>query len=222
MRRLGQRVYSWGWKAILLSACLLLITPALAQSNSSQTEQIAETPLEQLGNVRVYSASKHLQTITEAPSVVTVITGDQIRKFGYRTLSEVLQSVAGFYIDYDRNYTYVGVRGFARTGDYNSRILLLLDGHRMNDLDPLHQRQVQRELRAHVSAVGEVLHNCTCDPGRPYHAGEAHVSVLVTALCTTATSNPHGGYGASASPSPRFGLSLRRLTGQLHKPASAR
>lgn len=32
----------------------------------------------------------------------------------------------------DRNYSAVGVRGFARGGDYNSRILRLLDGLRMN------------------------------------------------------------------------------------------
>ena len=126
-------VRGWPRIAALVGACSLLITPALSQSNSSQTEPIAETPLEQLGNVRVYSASKHMQTITDAPSFVTVITGDQIRKFGYRTLAEVLQSVSGFYADYDRNYTYIGVRGFSRPGDYNSRILILLDGHRMNE-----------------------------------------------------------------------------------------
>ena len=39
----------------------------------------------------------------------------------------------GFYVTNDRNYSYLGVRGFSRPGDYNARILLLVDGHRMND-----------------------------------------------------------------------------------------
>src|ERR1700693_6010658 len=33
----------------------------------------------------------------------------------------------------DRLYSYVGVRGFGRLGDWNSRILLLVDGHRINN-----------------------------------------------------------------------------------------
>lgn len=81
----------------------------------------------------VYGASKYEQKVTEAPSSVSIITSTDIKKYGYRTLADVLKSVRGFYITYDRNYSYVGVRGFGRPGDYNSRILLLIDGHRIND-----------------------------------------------------------------------------------------
>ena len=89
--------------------------------------------LEQLGNIKVYTASKHLQSGADAPSSVTVITADEIEKYGYRTLADILQTVRGFFVTYDRNYSSVGVRGFARPGDYNTRILLLVDGHRLND-----------------------------------------------------------------------------------------
>ncbi|MGE0823572.1 MAG: TonB-dependent receptor plug domain-containing protein [Candidatus Binatia bacterium] len=81
----------------------------------------------------VFGASKYEQKVTEAPSVVTIITADEIKKYGYRTLADILQSVNGFYVTYDRNYSYIGVRGFNRPGDYNTRLLLLVDGHRMND-----------------------------------------------------------------------------------------
>jgi outer membrane receptor for ferrienterochelin and colicins len=81
----------------------------------------------------VYGASKYEQKVTEAPSSVSIITSSDIKKYGYRTLADVLKSVRSFYITNDRNYSYVGVRGFGRPGDYNSRILLLIDGHRTND-----------------------------------------------------------------------------------------
>ena len=81
----------------------------------------------------VYSASKFKQKVTEAPASVTIITAEDIRKYGYRTLADILRNVRGFYVTYDRNYSYLGVRGFGRPADYNSRVALLVDGHRVND-----------------------------------------------------------------------------------------
>lgn len=99
----------------------------------AQTPDLSHASLEELMNIKVYTASTYLQTAETAPSLVTVVTADQIRKYGYRTLADILRSVGGFYVTSDRNYSYVGVRGFARPGDYNTRILLLVDGHRLND-----------------------------------------------------------------------------------------
>jgi len=90
--------------------------------------------IEQLFDVELTStASKFSQEVTHAPASVTVVTAEQIRQHGYRTLADILGGVRGFYTTYDRNYTYVGVRGFARPGDYNTRVLLLVDGHRLNE-----------------------------------------------------------------------------------------
>jgi iron complex outermembrane receptor protein len=94
---------------------------------------LSESSLAQLGNIPVYSASMHLQSSEDAPSSVTVITAAEIEEQGYRTLADILRTVRSFYVTYDRNYSSLGVRGFERPGDYNSRILLLIDGHRMND-----------------------------------------------------------------------------------------
>lgn len=112
-----------------------------AAGGSSGPEQLeegslAEKSIEELLDLRVarvVSASKRLERVTEAPASVTIITAEEIRRYGWRTLADVLRSVRGFHISYDRYYNYVGVQGFSRTGDYNSRILLLLDGHRLNE-----------------------------------------------------------------------------------------
>ena len=89
--------------------------------------------LEDLANTKVYTASRHLEQTRQAPSAVTIISSAEIARYGWRTLADVLNGVRGFYTAYDRNYTYLGVRGIQRPGDYNSRILLLLNGHRVND-----------------------------------------------------------------------------------------
>lgn len=103
-------------------------------------QDISELSLEELSGVkvyspevRVYSASKFTQKLSKAPANVTVITASEIKAYGYRKLIDILRSIPGLYGTYDRNYDFLGVRGFERPGDYNSRILLLLDGIRLNE-----------------------------------------------------------------------------------------
>ena len=81
----------------------------------------------------VYAASKFTEKVTDAPSSVTIVMRDEIQRFGYRTLGDIIRSVRSFDVTYDRAYSYTGVRGFTSLGDYGSRTLLLIDGHRMND-----------------------------------------------------------------------------------------
>ena len=92
--------------------------------------------LEDLATIEVptvYGASRREQKLTEAPSAVSIVTAEDIKKFGYRTLADVLRSVRGFYVSYDRGYNAIGVRGVNRPGDYGGRMLITVDGHRLND-----------------------------------------------------------------------------------------
>jgi iron complex outermembrane receptor protein len=89
--------------------------------------------LDSLLSVRISAASRYEQTVAEAPASVTVVTSEDIERFGYRTVDEVLEGVRGFQISSDRNYSYIGVRGLARPTDYNNRLLVLLNGHALNE-----------------------------------------------------------------------------------------
>ncbi len=103
---------------------------------TSVAGQLAELPLDQLLNVQfdtVYTASRREQRTWEAPAAVSIVGRDEIKMFGYRTLGEVLRSAPGVYLTDDRYYSYLGLRGFSRPGDYNSRALLQVNGHRAND-----------------------------------------------------------------------------------------
>ncbi len=115
------------------SIALLLFVFVLAATAQEAPKDLGEVGLEELGSIKVYSASKHLQNASDAPASVTVVTADEIQKYGYRSLADILESVRDFYITYDRDYSFVGVRGFGRLGDWNSRVLVLVDGHRIND-----------------------------------------------------------------------------------------
>lgn len=62
----------------------------------------------------VYGTSKFDQQVTDASSAVSIVTSDDIKKFGYRTLDDILKSQRSFHITNDRNYQYVGIRGMSR------------------------------------------------------------------------------------------------------------
>lgn len=114
-----------------LTAAITIISSNVTAQN--ETDDLTTISLEQLMNIEVFTASKFNQKTSEAPSKVTVITSDDIREFGYRTLQDILNSIPGLYTSYDRNYTTLGARGFGLPGDYSSRFLMLLDGQRVND-----------------------------------------------------------------------------------------
>lgn len=89
--------------------------------------------LEQLMDIPVVAASKYAQPQHEVAASVSVITREDIRTFGWRTLGEALASLPGFHTTYDRLYTYIGARGLGIPGDYNTRLLITLNGNRLNE-----------------------------------------------------------------------------------------
>lgn len=115
---------------LFLSTALCLVSLSVY---AETVPDLADLPIESLLNMEVYSASKFPQKKSEAPTAVTVITAQDIKDYGYRTLAAIVQSVRGVYVDNDRNYSYAGTRGFNIPGDVNTRVLVLLDGYRLND-----------------------------------------------------------------------------------------
>lgn len=75
----------------------------------------------------VFSASRYVQTMAETPANVTVLTREDIRRFGYRSIAEALSSLPGLY-NAASQWPALGVRGFAVPGDFGSRILTLING----------------------------------------------------------------------------------------------
>lgn len=100
---------------------------------ASARADLTDLPLEALLSSEVVAASRFPQQVREAPSAVSVIRAEEIRAHGWRTLAQALASVRGIVPANDRAYNYIGPRGFLRPGDYNSNLLLLVDGVRIND-----------------------------------------------------------------------------------------
>lgn len=120
----------------LRNICLyfgLVFSVCAAQAQDTNVRDLTGLNIEELARVRLSTASRHLDDPRKAPAAVTVISHDEIVRYGWRTLADLLRSVTGIYTAYDRTYSYIGVRGFLESGDYNARVLLLVDGHRLNE-----------------------------------------------------------------------------------------
>jgi outer membrane receptor for ferrienterochelin and colicin len=81
----------------------------------------------------VTAASRAAETVEDAPSSVSIVRAEELRRMGYPTIVEALRGVRGVFVSDDRSYPSLGFRGFGRLGDYGNRVLVLLDGHPTND-----------------------------------------------------------------------------------------
>jgi iron complex outermembrane receptor protein len=160
----------------------------------------------------VYSASKYEQKVTEAPSSVTIVTSEDIRKYGHRTLADVLRSVKSFYVTSDRNYSYVGGRGFGRPGDYNSRILLLIDGHRTNE-NIYDQAMVGTEGLIDIDLVDRI--EIVRGPGSSLYGSNAFFAVIN--IITKAGQGPEGWRGIRRGRLVQYYQGKTHLWGQVRE-----
>src|SRR5688572_7248524 len=98
-----------------MAVVVAVTAPVSAQSLS----ELSLEKLMRLDAGRVFGASERSQPVTEAPTSVSFITAEDIARYGYRTLAEILQGVRGMYVSDDRNFSLLGMRGFGKPGDYN-------------------------------------------------------------------------------------------------------
>jgi iron complex outermembrane receptor protein len=113
---------------------LLLPAQAIqAQTPESTKGQYDSLSLEQLLNLKVALPTMESEGIAETPAAVTVYTEADIRALGALVLDDLLAITPGFDIRRFRGpYTIMTVRGIG--SGVNERILLMIDGVRVNDL----------------------------------------------------------------------------------------
>jgi len=118
----------------LLSRVALFGAIALAFNSNAESEdknkKLFSLNLEQLLNVKVTSASKTSQKVSIAPSIISVITADEINRMGAVSLIDVLNIIPGFTpLKQLKSDRVMVVRGLA----LKDGVLVLIDGVPVND-----------------------------------------------------------------------------------------
>ncbi|MCK5148568.1 TonB-dependent receptor [bacterium] len=113
----------------LIFATVFTAVPLAAQN----VDDLFRMSLDELMKVKIISAGKRLETVDEIPASTIVITQDEIARYGYRNLSEVLEHVPGLFgiDDWMSLGMHFGVRGFYDA--YNRNIIFLVNNIRQNE-----------------------------------------------------------------------------------------
>ena len=122
--------------AILSAVALGLAAPGLAMSAGAVSApglpqgDFADLSIEELANIQVTSVSKKPERLQDAPASVFVITADDIRHAGARSLPEALRLAPNLHVAQSSSYGYaISARGL--NGSSNSapnKLLVMIDG----------------------------------------------------------------------------------------------
>lgn len=113
-------------------ACSVYFASAHAAEDADVLD-VTQRPFEELLSTEIITAAKLAHQISGAASAVSVVTAQDIRVYGYRTLDDILSSMRGLHMAHDFEYGYLGGRGYSNPGDYAGRITLLIDGYSAAD-----------------------------------------------------------------------------------------
>ncbi|MES1176410.1 MAG: TonB-dependent receptor [Myxococcales bacterium] len=113
----------------VLALALSSSATALADGEAATKSDVDDLDLVKLLNVEVSTATKTAETLDDAPAVITVITRDDIARWGYESLADVLSHTVGFYVQDDHILPNAGVRGMiGGQGAESGVIKVMIDG----------------------------------------------------------------------------------------------
>ncbi|MCJ8271319.1 MAG: TonB-dependent receptor plug domain-containing protein, partial [Psychrosphaera sp.] len=110
------------------ASCTAMVNEDMALEDT-QNGDLFEMTLEDLFSIEVATATKTLEKSNLSPAIMTVITQADISSYGYQSISEVVNHVAGFADNHDLAIHNIGVRGINSGVRSGSRtIKFMIDG----------------------------------------------------------------------------------------------
>jgi outer membrane receptor for ferrienterochelin and colicins len=145
-----------------------LPSTALPSEDAPELELYKDLPV-------VVAAGKREQTQRDAAASVSVVTQEDIQLFGYRSLADVLRSQRSFYLNTDGLNWFAGVRGFLRPGEWNARLLVLVDGRPTREII-FDQTHIDEDFVVPMEAVQRV--EVIRGPGSALYGSDAVFGVI--------------------------------------------
>lgn len=157
------------------TSCALSLSLSSFQVNAAvennTVKYLQGLSLEELMETPITVSAKHKASLRETPSIVSVITADEIAKSGARDLIDVLRTVPGFDFGVDIDGVVgIGVRG---TWAHEGGLLVLIDGIEMNERGYATTQFGQHYPLAHIQRI-EIMRGA----GSVIYGGMAKLGVI--------------------------------------------
>lgn len=121
----------WLWPVALICSMSLGQTP-LSGAQKQSGNDLSEASLEDLMSIEVTSVSKKEQKLSRVAAAIFVITQEDIRRSGARSIPDVLRMVPGVNVGQINSSTWaITARGF--NGQFANKMLVLIDGRTVYD-----------------------------------------------------------------------------------------
>ncbi|MGD2090257.1 MAG: TonB-dependent receptor plug domain-containing protein [Candidatus Aminicenantes bacterium] len=141
---------------LFLCAFTITTTPVYAQEEEEEVvvEDVADISLEDLLNVEITTAGRRAERIADIPASVVLITREEIERYGYQSLAEILENVSGLYVldPYILFGPSTGVRGY-----YNfwpSNVIFLVNNVRQ--VDTFHENYQLQTFNLPVESIDRI------------------------------------------------------------------
>ena len=131
------------WRYTTLFLALACVAPAHAAPQGDadadaqadeQLERLGRLSIEELMRVPVTSVAGMKQTLFSTPAAISVITAEDIRRAGHRSIAEALRMIPGMYVGRINSSSWVvGARGLTGSSITATRYLVLVDGRLVYD-----------------------------------------------------------------------------------------
>jgi iron complex outermembrane receptor protein len=120
-----------GFRACCALGAVLLLAPVYAAETEIKTAAsgLADLTLEQLANIEITSVSRRAERLSDAAASIYVITNDDIRRAGVRTLGDALRLAPNLQVARTSASGYaISARGFNNSNGLANKLLVLIDG----------------------------------------------------------------------------------------------
>lgn len=126
------------------------------QKDQKKIKKYFKMDLYELMGVEMTTAGKQKEKISEIPASVILVTREDIKRYGYTSLIEILQNIPGLYMIDDYNWMGTknfGVRGFFSTGSFNDMIVLI---NGVNQVENIFDSYFTERIAVPVEAIDRI------------------------------------------------------------------